>query len=109
MDDALIRTAIVALATEQFRLEHRRWPESLDQLVPSYLSAVPHDPFLPAPLKLRKFSDGLFIYSVGYDGHDDGGKINPQMRMRDGADLGFRLWDVDHRRQPAAGPGPAKE
>ena len=101
MNDALIRTAVATLATERFRLDHARWPESLDQLVPKYLAAVPNDPFIPGPLKLRKFPDGLFIYSVGYDGHDDGGKINPKMRMRDGADLGFRLWHVARRRQPA--------
>jgi hypothetical protein len=101
MNDALIRTAVAAVAAERFRLEHGSWPESLDQLVPRYLSAVPNDPFIPGPLKLRNLQDGLFIYSVGYDGRDDGGKINTKMRMRDGADLGFRLWHVARRRQPA--------
>ena len=106
MNDGLIRTAIAALAAERFRLDHGSWPESLDQLVPKYMAAVPNDPFIPGPLKLRKLPDGLFIYSVGYDGRDDGGKINAKMRMRDGADLGFRLWHVASRRQPA-GTNPA--
>jgi hypothetical protein len=101
INDALIRTAVAALAAERFRLDHACWPESLDQLTPKYLSAVPNDPFIHGPLKFRKLSDGLFIYSVGFDGRDDGGKIDTQMRMRDGADLGFRLWDVPRRRQPA--------
>ncbi len=109
MDDALIRTAIAALATERFRLEQGRWPDSLDELVPMYLTAVPRDPFLAAPLKLRKPPDGLIVYSVGYDGRDDGGKIDPSTRMRGGADLGFRLWDVGHRRQPAAKPAAARK
>jgi hypothetical protein len=99
MNDALIRTAIAALAIERYRLDHGTWPESLDQLVPKYLAAVPNDPFIPGPLKLRKLPDGLFVYSVGFDGHDDGGKIDPKLRMRDGADLGFRLWNLPRRRQ----------
>jgi hypothetical protein len=101
IDDALIRTAVAALAAERFRVDHARWPESLDQLTPKYLSAVPNDPFIHGPLKFRKLSDGLFIYSVGFDGRDDGGKIDTQLRIRDGADVGFRLWDVARRRQPA--------
>jgi hypothetical protein len=99
--EALIRTAIAALAAERFRVEEGRWPGSLDQLVPRYIAAVPRDPFAKGPLKVRKFADGLFIYSVGYDGKDDGGAIDPELRMRGGADTGFRLWDVDRRRQAA--------
>ena len=92
---------LAAIAAERFRLDHTRWPESLDRLVPKYLSAVPDDPFVPGRLKLKRLPDGLFICSVGFDGHDDGGKIDTKMRMRDGADLGFRLWNVARRRQGA--------
>ncbi len=104
MGDAQLRTAIAALAAERYRIDQGRWPESLEELVPTYISEVPHDPFVRSPLKLLKLPDGLFIYSVGYDCKDDGGKINPKMRTRDGADTGFRLWDVKRRRQ-AAGTG----
>ena len=99
MNDAFLRTAAAALAAERFRMEEGRWPHSLDQLVPRYITAVPRDPFVEGPIKLLKLPDGLFIYSVGFDGHDDGGKIDPALRMRDGADTGFRLWDIDRRRQ----------
>ena len=108
MNDALLRTAATGLGAERFRLEEGRWPDSLEELVPTYIVAVPRDPFVPAPIKLRKLPDGLFIYSVGYDGRDDGGKIDPKYRMGDGADTGFRLWNVDRRRQPA-GTGAASE
>jgi hypothetical protein len=101
LGDAQIRTAIAAIAAERYRIDQGRWPESLNQLVPRYLSAVPRDPFVNSPLKLLKLPDGLFIYSVGFDGKDDGGKIDPKLRMRDGADTGFRLWDLGRRRQPA--------
>ena len=65
MSDTLVRTAVAGLAAERFRLDRGRWPDSLEQLVPSYLSEIPRDPFVDAPLKLRKLPDGLFIYSVG--------------------------------------------
>ena len=108
INDAQLRTAVAALAAERFRIDHGRWPESLDQLVPRYIKAVPRDPFKEGPLKLVKLPDGVFIYSVGFDGKDDGGKINPKLRIRDGADTGFRLWNVDQRRQAAGTPPAAK-
>ncbi len=107
-NDAQIRTAAATLAAERFRVERGRWPESLEELVPEYLSAVPRDPFVPGPLKLLKLPDGLFVYSVGLDEHDDGGKIDLVWRMRWGADIGFRLWDVDRRRQAAGAESEGK-
>jgi len=109
MSDALVRTAVAGLAAERFRLDRGRWPDSLEQLVPRYLSEIPRDPFAAGPLKLRKLPDGLFVYSVGVDGVDHGGKINAKSRMRDGADTGFRLWDVSARRRPNSSPGQAPE
>jgi len=107
MDQALIRTAIAALAAERYRLARGRWPETLDQLVPNYLGAVPSDPLARGPLKLHRLRDGLFVYSVGFDRRDDGGKIDWQVRGRPNSDQGFRLWDVDCRRRPAGGPPPS--
>ena len=82
MSDALVRTAIAGLAAERFRLDRGRWPDSLEQLVPTYLSEIPRDPFAAGPLKLRKLPDGLFIYSVGVDGVDHGGRINAKSRTQ---------------------------
>jgi hypothetical protein len=45
--------------------------------------------------------DNLVIYSVGPDGVDEGGAIWRTASGGLGPDLGFRLWDVDRRRQPA--------
>jgi hypothetical protein len=104
LGDARIRTAIAALAAERYRIDQGRWPQSLEELVPKYLVAVPRDPFANAPIKLLKLPDGLFIYSVGFDGKDDGGKIDPKLRMSGAPDSGFRLWDVSRRRQRAGGP-----
>jgi hypothetical protein len=64
------------------------------------LAEVPTDPFADAPLRFRRTKDGIMIYSVGYDGQDNGGKLENN-GMIPGTDLGVRLWDVSKRRQPA--------
>ena len=67
------RTACAALAAERFRLARGRWPETLDELVPAYLDAVPEDPFDGKPLRYRRRPDGFTVYSIGENGRDDGG------------------------------------
>jgi hypothetical protein len=106
---AYTRTAIVALACERYRLAHGRWPDRLEQLVPEFLPRVPADPFASGALKLRRFPHAIFVYSVGWDRHDDGGSIDEEWRAREGADQGFRLWDEDHRPPPAKAATTATE
>jgi hypothetical protein len=96
--DAQMRTMIAALAAERYRKAHGRWPESLAALVPQYLREVPLDPFDGKPLRLRRLSDGLVIYSVGLDGQDNGGTL--ANNFAPGTDIGVRLWNLDQRRQP---------
>jgi hypothetical protein len=101
-----LRCAIVALAMERYRRDHGRWPDTLDALVPGYLAAVPNDPGDGKPLRLARRPDGVIVYWVGFDGTDDGGKLNRQNPHAKGADEGFQLWDVKYRRQPAAKVAP---
>lgn len=79
---ARIRLVRTALAIERFRAEHNRLPESLDELVPGLLPAVPADPFDGAPLRYRKLEKGYVVYSVDRDGQDDGGRERPADRTR---------------------------
>jgi hypothetical protein len=74
---AQIRSATAALAVEHFRLVHGQLPENLNELVPQFLPAVPSDPFDGAPLRYHRLAKGYVIYSVGADGHDDGGREKP--------------------------------
>jgi hypothetical protein len=101
---AQVHCMIVLLAAERYRLAHGRWPESLEALVPEFLPKVPTDPYDRKALRLRRLADGLVVYSVGPDGKDDGGHLNRQNLLAPGSDLGFRLWDVDQRRQPPLNP-----
>src|SRR5262249_28761985 len=64
-DHARLRCAVTALAAERFRLANKRWPKTLDELCPTFLSAVPLDPYVGEPLLLAVREDGIVIYSVG--------------------------------------------
>jgi hypothetical protein len=85
------RTALTALAIERFRLAEGELPQALSDLVPTYLGAVPQDPFDGEYLKYRARDVGHVVYSVGEDLSDDGGAEEDE-RKRD-AD-GKTLWDV---------------
>ena len=105
---AALRCTAAALAAERYRRVHGGWPESLDQLMPDFLAAVPIDPFTDDPLLYHKLPDGVVIYSVGQDGVDNGGVVDAKNPALPGADVGFRLWDVAKRRQPPQPAKPAK-
>ena len=100
LDLAWMRSGIVMVAVERYRLAHGCWPETLTDLVPAYLERVPIDPYDATPLRLGRFPQGVILYSVGEDGQDNGGNL--RMPMVAGTDMGWRLWDVQHRRQSAA-------
>ena len=100
---AYLRCATAALAAERYRQARGRWPDSLEKLTPDLLPAVPTDPNDGNPIRYKRLDDGAVVYSVGEDGGDDGGKIDHESPDRPGTDIGFRLWDVGHRRRPPAG------
>jgi hypothetical protein len=77
--DVWLRLLKTDLAIRWFRSEAGRLPESLHQLVPRYVSAVPLDPYSldpssPLPLVYRRQGDTYQLYSVGRDRNDDGGR-----------------------------------
>jgi type II secretory pathway pseudopilin PulG len=74
---ARVRLATTALAIERFRLAQGRLPENLNGLTPQFLSAVPSDPFDGASLRYHRLAKSYVIYSVGRDGHDNGGREQP--------------------------------
>ncbi len=71
-ENALLLTL---LALRAYKLEHGIYPATLSALAPSYLKAVPNDPFaLSGPLSYSRTASGFLLYSVGPDGKNDGGK-----------------------------------
>jgi hypothetical protein len=101
---ASLRIAIAAVAAERFRLAKNRWPRDLVELTPSYLKAVPLDPYDGNSLRLRATEDGLLIYALGKDRKDNGGKVDRNGPNALGANIVFQLWNVPERRKPALNP-----
>lgn len=93
------RMAATAIALRWHQHDHGAWPNTLDALVPTYLSAVPIDPLDPTRHPLRYVPAGVIpklnpkltftdeqqtklpagpfpiLYSMGRDGADDGGTV----------------------------------
>jgi hypothetical protein len=104
---ALAACMAVCLAVERYRQTRGRWPESLSDLKPGELAAVPLDPFDGQPIRYRRLADGVVVYSVGDDRTDDGGTFPVGVyELKPGIDLGFRLWDPDQRGLPAVAAPP---
>lgn len=71
---ASIRTLDAALAVERYRLAHGgRPPGALADLVPSFLPAIPVDPYSGTPIKYSVTAGRYVVYSVGPDEKDNGG------------------------------------
>lgn len=99
---AYLRCTVTALAAERHRLLTGEWPATLDAIPKTILQAVRLDPFTNKPLLYARRPDGVTIYSPGVDGVDNGGMIdNTRPIEQSGVDVGFRLYNPDHRRIPA--------
>ena len=69
---------ITAIAIKRYELKHGKAPADLAALVPEFLSNLPLDLMDGQPLRYRLEENGRFkLYSVGADGHDDGGAGAP--------------------------------
>src|SRR5262249_2360916 len=97
---SMLRCGIVMVALEAYRIRRNRWPGALSELVPTFVDQVPVDLYDGQPLRYKRLSDVVVVYCVGPDKKDAGAKLDRKNRLARGADLGFRLWDLDKRRQP---------
>jgi len=86
---AYLRTARTALAVMRYRLAAGRLPDTLTDLVPIYLDAVPVDPFDGKDLRYEKLGVGFLVYSVGEDLRDDSGTEKPTRKTKESPN-----WDV---------------
>lgn len=95
---AMQRTAALAaalkltLACQAYHRMHGDWPAKLEDLTPDILSELPADPLGKSgeTLRMKRDGDELIIYSVGWDGADDGGQVDVAPAGR-WLDEGFRL------------------
>jgi hypothetical protein len=76
--------AQIVCALERYRLAHGKNPETLNELVPQFIEKLPHDIIGGQLLKYRRTPDDQFLlYSVGWNGTDDGGKFNSSYEQGD--------------------------
>lgn len=68
------RTVRAAIACELYRRAEGAYPETIDQLAPTYLDRVPLDPFTGDPMRYARVGPSFTIYSVGNDRQDNGGE-----------------------------------
>lgn len=72
----LDQQAVAAVALERFYLANHSYPESLDRLVPEFVSSVPVDFVASKPVGYRRTDGGRYmLWCVGFDGVDDSGVI----------------------------------
>jgi len=88
---AHVRVARTVLAIQRYQLAAGKLPEVLEDLVPTYLEAVPMDPFDGRELRYEKLGVGFVVYSIGQDLHDNGGREQPPQNNRRAGDSD---WDV---------------
>ncbi len=76
--------AQIVCAVERYRLAHREYPQSLEQLVPQYLAKIPRDPIEGTAPHYRRTSDGKFVlYSIGWSEKDHGGATSSDVKQGD--------------------------
>lgn len=82
---ALLHAAAAALSAERSRLKLGLFPDTL--------ADPPTDTFTGKEMLVKKFDDGVAIYSTGPDGKDDGGENVTDGGTKAGFDWGVRLYD----------------
>ena len=66
--------AFVACGLERYRLVHGEFPTTLEALTPAFVDRIPLDRATGKSLHYTRTDNGWFrLWSVGPDGHDDGG------------------------------------
>ncbi len=75
-NQTLANEAYIACGLERYRLAHKQYPRNLAELVPQFAPKLPHDIIGGQPLKYERTADDRFeLYSVGWNGKDDGGLL----------------------------------
>jgi hypothetical protein len=79
--DLMLSSSRILMAIKAYKIDTGDYPESLEKLVPQYISELPQDPFSGDKLKYSK--EKKIIYSVGKDLIDLGGSKGDEWRDMD--------------------------
>ena len=101
------RLTMLEMAMQAYRLRHGDWPDRLEQVIPAddWLIVDPFSRDLQCKLVYRRTEDGFLLYSVGYDGDDDGGKRPKESDLWDAdSDISLAWHFLDHDSSAAVDP-----
>jgi hypothetical protein len=91
----MVNEGQIACALERSRLAHGEYPEALEALVPQFIERLPHDIINGQPLKYRRSEGrGFLLYSVGWNGTDDGGRNASKPELPDNLKTGDWSWET---------------
>jgi hypothetical protein len=79
----------IALALKAYHHDHHTYPASLAELEKATWK-LPRDPFTQQPYHYRRKGAGFAVWSVGFDGKDDGGRQftgSPEEALQPGTDF----------------------
>ena len=68
------QTTLAAIALEQFKRANGRYPDTLNELVPTYLATLPTDVVDGQPIRYRLVEGKPVLYSIGMDRVDNDGR-----------------------------------
>ncbi len=89
-----VDAARVACALERYRLANGKLPDTLEALLPGFISRIPSDVIDGKPLRYRLEADGGYLlYSVGWNRTDDGGKLAWSDRNKEKPSVDFTKGD----------------
>jgi hypothetical protein len=100
---AELLAAAAGIACERFRQKHGRWPHDPTELVPTFLPAVPVNPFTGKLIGCRTFEDRIAVYFYWADSPRKVDDLPQDFRDGNppGAAYGYRLWNPARRGLPA--------
>jgi len=87
------------LALRLYQHDHGELPRDLEQLVPTYLPALPLDPYSGQLLRYRIDGDDFILYSIGKDRRDDGGTFTNSPTYYRAPAAGYD-YDLDTQTRP---------
>jgi len=88
----MVRSARLAATIERYRRVKQKMPDSLREMTPEYIEAIPADPFTGEELRYKHNEKGYVVYSVGENRRDDGGAIQ---KSDEWVDFGVRVRFLD--------------
>ncbi len=72
---ATAHQAALACAMERYYLAQGKYPDALTELVPKFIAKIPNEVVSTNAMRYQPTAQGYALYSVGWDGKDDGGEF----------------------------------